>query len=90
MPADIMLGSVPGFKRRFFHLQQAFPPSTGGQTGDRGGFSCITPENHSFNLKIWVFLVTFVFSGKIWQLSSDEQRDSQYIQFGVSAAAGKY
>lgn len=47
MPTDIVLGSVPGFKREHFHLQQAFLT----QQEDRGGFSSKAPENHSFNLK---------------------------------------
>lgn len=73
MPTDIVLGSVPGFKRRFFHLQQAFLPQQWGW-GARGGFSCITPENHSFNLNLCIFMSPLSFSGKIWQLFSDEQQ----------------
>lgn len=51
---------------------------------DRGGlFFCITPENHSFNLKLDSFFVAFVLSGELWQLFSDEEQGIMYIIFNL-------
>lgn len=85
MPTDIVLGSVPGFRRRFFHLQQAFLP----QRGDRGGFSCITPENRSFNLKSGYLFLSLLSSVETY--GSNSQKSTKiYSAFNLVSCKENY